>query len=250
VKRPQSTFVALVLACLAPAVTAQPAEAQPVETGWKTAVPPQAGGPGPASGRPAARALRERWRPLAEQGQLRPVRYGKDHIYGSSDAATSLITYMDFACPYCRRLLPVLLQAVNRSGGGINWVYRHFPLDSAIDAPLLEALASECVAGLAGEVAFWEYSRTLMTMPRRQHPEPAVLAERAAAKHGLEWRAIEACVESDRYRETILDERQAAVSLGVAATPTTLLLRGGQALLLEGNFTIDELDAALEGMGK
>ena len=188
-------------------------------------------------------------RTLPKHAEFRPVRLGQDHIYGSVDAATSLITYMDYRCPYCRRLQPVLLQAVNGSGGRINWVYRHFPLTSASDAPMIEAQASECVAELAGEMAFWEYSRTLMTTPRRPNPDPDVLAERAAVKQGLPWPAVKACVDSDRHRRAIVDARRAAVGLGVVATPTTLLLRNGQALLLEGYFTIDELSAALERLG-
>jgi protein-disulfide isomerase len=196
-----------------------------------------------------ADAPRERFRTLAGHSLPRPVSRERDHIYGRAAAATSLVTYMDFSCPWCRRQLPVLLQTVSDSAGDINWVYRHFPLNESSDAPLIEALASECAAEQAGPVAFWEFSRALLTMPRRLTPEPATMVQRAARKQGLDWNSLDACIQSDRHRQAVLEDRKEAVNLGVVATPTIVLLRGKSALLLEGLVTTDDIRAALERLG-
>jgi len=81
-----------------------------------------------------------------------------DHVYGNPDAEISLIEYSDFECPYCQRVHPTLKEIVDESDGEINWVYRHFPLSNAHPSAVGTAVASECVADLAGNEAFWTFA--------------------------------------------------------------------------------------------
>lgn len=191
---------------------------------------------------------RERIRSLPPASTIRPVRSGEDHVYANPDATISLVTYMDFNCGYCRQFLPVLQRAVNESRGDVNWVFRHFPLTDSVDAPLTQALAAECVAELRGETRFWQFTKTLLTQSRRMTNDPEILIERAALKQGLDWPRLQACIARGDHRKKILDDRAEALKVGVVATPSTLVVRGGSLLLLEGTVTTDELSAELQKM--
>lgn len=84
-----------------------------------------------------------------------------DHIYGNKDAKVTVIEYSDFECPFCRSFHPVVERAVNSFDGEVNWVYRHFPLEAIHPNARNMAHASECVAELGGNDAFWAFSDQL-----------------------------------------------------------------------------------------
>jgi protein-disulfide isomerase len=85
----------------------------------------------------------------------------KDHVRGDRDAQIVLIEYSDFQCPFCSRFHPTAQQVVEEFNGQVMWVYRHFPLDSIHPVARKAAEASECVAELGGNDAFWNFVDTI-----------------------------------------------------------------------------------------
>jgi protein-disulfide isomerase len=84
-----------------------------------------------------------------------------DHVRGNKDARFLLVEYSDYSCPFCARFHPTAQQLVEEFDGELAWVYRHFPLDQLHPTARSEAEASECVAKLAGEDAFWSFTDAL-----------------------------------------------------------------------------------------
>jgi|AntRauTorcE11897_2_1112592.scaffolds.fasta_scaffold08011_3 protein-disulfide isomerase len=84
-----------------------------------------------------------------------------DHIRGNIDAEVVLVEYSDFFCPFCSSFHDTMKQIVGTyEADQVAWVYRHFPipqLQGHEQAPLY-AQASECVADLGGNDAFWSFS--------------------------------------------------------------------------------------------
>jgi len=87
-----------------------------------------------------------------------------DHVAGNPDAPITIIEYSDFQCPFCSRAHPTVARVVEESDGEINWVYRHFPLTNIHPAAYPASVASECVAELAGNDAFWVFTDTLFAL--------------------------------------------------------------------------------------
>lgn len=79
----------------------------------------------------------------------------EDHVRGNPDAAITIVEYSDLECPFCARLHPTLERVVEEQDD-VKWVYRHFPLSSHRNA-IGAAVASECVARLGGNDAFWSF---------------------------------------------------------------------------------------------
>ena len=92
-------------------------------------------------------------------GEVPPVD-ATDHIYGSPSAAVTIIEYSDFECPYCAKFQPILKQIVTESNGGVNWVYRNWPIHNSIT----KLVAAECVATIKGNDAYWKYSDLLFNL--------------------------------------------------------------------------------------
>lgn len=81
-----------------------------------------------------------------------------DHIIGNPDAPILIIEYSDFQCPYCKIFHQTMKRIVGESDGNIAWVFRHWPIQNN---SFEKAVASECVASIKGNEAFWEYSDLL-----------------------------------------------------------------------------------------
>src|SRR6202158_3888643 len=85
------------------------------------------------------------------QRDVDPVR---DHVRGGGGAnAVTVVSYGDFLCPYCRRLMPVLARLREALGDRLVYVFRHFPNERAHPGAELAALAAEAAAK---QGQFWQ----------------------------------------------------------------------------------------------
>jgi protein-disulfide isomerase len=75
-----------------------------------------------------------------------------DHIRGAADALVTLVEYGDFECPHCGRAHVFVLDALERLGDDVRFVFRHFPLAQAHPHAPYAAEAAEA-AGEQGR--FW-----------------------------------------------------------------------------------------------
>jgi protein-disulfide isomerase len=127
---------------------------------------------------------------------VRPVS-DKDHIYGNPSAEITLIEYSDFECPFCKRFHPTAKQLVDKSSGGVNWVYRHFPLGFHNPGAQKQAEASECAAKLGGNDAFWLYTDHIYARTRSNgNGFPVENLVPLAKEIGLDGGQFRRCLES------------------------------------------------------
>ena len=87
------------------------------------------------------------------KGEIKGYEEG-DHIIGSPDAQILIIEYSDLECPYCKKFGETMKEIVSGSNGNVAWIYRHWVVHQTA---LPKASASECVAKLKGNDAFWKY---------------------------------------------------------------------------------------------
>lgn len=141
----------------------------------------------------------------------------KDHIRGDAKAMISLIEYSDFECPFCQRHHPTMQQALDEYGSKVNWVYRHYPLSFHPNAKPA-AHASECVAELKGNDAFWEFS----DMVFEKGPDQQMFASYAESI-GVDKASFETCMTSNRYSDAIDAQMNEGATSGVRGTPGTIV---------------------------
>lgn len=158
--------------------------------------------------------------PSSAQSNQIPAVTQSDHIYGNKNADIFLVKYSDFACPYCDTSVRLTKQAVQESDGQVALVYRHYPIlgQNSVNA----AEASECVAELGGNDAFWEYTQLLFAY------RPTSLQQSGLVQHASQAGAYEpdfvSCLSSNRYESVA----QPNISLFIPAVPTTFVMKNGE----------------------
>jgi protein-disulfide isomerase len=94
-----------------------------------------------------------------------------EHILGNLNAPIMVIEYSDLECPYCKKFGETMKEIVAESNGNVAWVYRHWVVHPNA---LPKAAASECIAKLKGNEAFWKYIDLVFGLMKTQEETTGV----------------------------------------------------------------------------
>ena len=181
--------------------------------------------------------------PTPEADDVVPVDEDIDHIRGDLNATISIIEYSDFECPFCSRHHPTVKQ-VMEDNDDVNWVYRHFPLSFHPAAqPLAEA--SECVADLGGNDAFWTFTDLVF----EEGASTAKIEEYANAA-GVDGAKVRNCVDNGTFAQDVKDEMASGSAAGVTGTPGNIIINNetGETRLVSGAQPAAALQAAIDAL--
>lgn len=161
--------------------------------------------------------------------EVEPIK-ATDHIRGDKDADIVFIEYSDIECPFCQIFQKTMsdLYSQYSKDNKIAWVYRHFPLAYGAN-PLHEnadkaAEATECVAELAGEDAFWTYlDKVYASIDHNKGPMPLSLLTDVAVQQGIDQAKFKTCLDSGKYEKKIKESYDAGIKAGAEGTPYTVL---------------------------
>ncbi len=137
-----------------------------------------------------------------------------DHVTGAAHAPVTIVEYGDFECPNCKQAAPAVKLLLDRFGGRVRAVFRHFPLEEVHPHALNAALAAECAAG---QGRFWEMHDLLFAnQDHLKIPQLHSYAERL----GLDMARYTAEMDDQVYLQRIREHMAGARRSGVRATPT------------------------------
>lgn len=164
----------------------------------------------------------------------------EDHVRGNPDAEITIFEYSDYECPFCSRHHPTLQAVLDKYGDDVNWVYRHFPLSFHPNA-MPAARASECIAELGGNDAFWEFTDLVFSSGSfdfKAHAESL----------GVDAAAFDDCFASGKYDQKIQDQMAKGSASGVSGTPGNIVYNNvtKEAKLVSGAQPQSAFDAAVE----
>lgn len=180
-------------------------------------------------------------------GQVKPVSKA-DHIKGDfAKADVFLIEYSDMECPFCKRFHPTMEQVVQAYGTKVAWVYRHFPLSFHANAQK-EAEASECVAELGGNTAFWKFTDLIYERTTSGGTGFALADLPALAREsGVNEAKFKSCLDSGKYAQKVQQDMTEGQQAGVTGTPGTVLLtRSGETRIISGAQPFEQVKATLD----
>jgi protein-disulfide isomerase len=143
-----------------------------------------------------------------------------DHIKGDLNAPIKIVEFSDFECPFCGKLHPILSNVVDKYDGQVAWVYRHFPLSQIHVNAQSIAEATECVAELGGNDAFWEVTGDIF----KQNLKTTAQVGSSAAKVGVDQVEFQSCVDSGRHRTAVLEDVSDATGTGGRGTPWAIVV--------------------------
>jgi protein-disulfide isomerase len=154
-------------------------------------------------------------------GNLADVLPSETPTLGDDSAPVLIVEFSDFTCGYCgkfyRETLPQIREEYLNTGK-VRFAYRDFPRDER-GVGLMAAHAARC-AGEQGK--FWE-------MHDRLFDETSRLGQNVIVKIARDLRLnadlFASCMDSQKYVQRIIADRNAGATLGFRGTPGFLLLR-------------------------
>lgn len=155
-----------------------------------------------------------------------------DHVLGNPNAEIVVIEYSDIDCPFCKDFHATMHRIIDEYGkdGKVAWVYRHFPLDQLHPEARTKAEATECVASLAGNEAYWKFLDALFARTETAADLPAI-----AVEMGVNQAAFNTCMSEKRFAEKVERDTQGAFAAGGNGTPYSVILtRDGETFPVNG----------------
>jgi protein-disulfide isomerase len=170
----------------------------------------------------------------------------KDHIRGNPNAPIMIVEYSDYDCPFCRAFHDTMTKIMNEYGadGKVAWVFRQLPLEQLHpNAPKI-AEASECVASIGGNEAFWKFSDALNnsrkivygTAGNITSVEPTNMnrMNEFVAAAGVDQAKFTQCLESGKFTAKVEEDVKAGFAAGAKGTPYSILIVGDQQGIING----------------
>ena len=183
-----------------------------------------------------------------------PTVSDSDHVRGAKNADVTIISYSDFACPYCQKWHPTFNSLVEKYGDQITFVYRHFSLGFTYSDKL--AQTSECVAEYANEEAFWTFTDTIYekladrSIYTKENDSEIITDESIltiAANSGAPLAKVQACLESQEKAEVVQNMMMGASAAGIGGTPSTIIIsKNADREFIPGALTLEEVESTLE----
>lgn len=178
----------------------------------------------------------------AEQAANLPEVTSADHIRGTSDPKAYMIEYSDFECPFCARFHPTTQQVLDEYGDEVALVYRHFPLDAIHPKARPAAVASECIAELGGNDAFWSFVDLVFA-------DQTTLSdlEALAVDSGVSAGAFNTCVDSGKYDDLVEEQLTTGQAAGVRGTPGSFIVnQKGEVWFVPGAYPYESVKTSIE----
>ncbi len=135
---------------------------------------------------------------------------------GDENAEIVIVDFSSYSCPYCRKFtintLPKILENFN-----VRYVFKDFPIHGEI------AIKAHEAANCAYEQGkYWEYHDILFERQSEWMRNESKFVEYAKIL-GLNVEEFKACLDSGKYRDEILKDKEEGMDLGVRGTPTLFI---------------------------
>jgi protein-disulfide isomerase len=159
-----------------------------------------------------------------------------DHVRGNPNAPIVFVEYSDYDCPFCKQFHETMKQIMEEYGasGKVAWVYRQFPLQQLHPSAPRLAEASECVAKLGGNTAFWNFSDLVFESRGVNEQTDMSRLSEFATTAGVDADAFNTCLESGEVRAQVEEDFNNAIAIGGQGTPHTIVLVGDQQGVING----------------
>ena len=149
---------------------------------------------------------------------------------GRPDAPVTMVAYMDYECPFCKRFETQSFPEIKKQyihTGKVRYLVRDLPLDFHKNA--LKAAESTHCAGEQGKI--WEMRAKLIEAFPRIESEHLVTY---AGQLGLDVEKLRRCLDSNKYAEPLKRDLAAIQQMGISGTPTFVIGRTGKDDSVEG----------------
>lgn len=137
-------------------------------------------------------------------------------VKGNPNAPVTLVEFVDYECPHCKRVQPVLRQVMEEFSNQVKVVFKHYPLGQHTNA----RLAAEAAVAAQRQGKFWAYNDKIWENSESLTP---ALLEQLAKDAGLDVAKWRKDLESAEVKEQVMKDREDGTKLGIQSTPSIFI---------------------------
>ncbi len=130
---------------------------------------------------------------------------------GDQNAKITIVEFSGYDCPFCAKFAKETLNKI-LNNFSVRFVFKDFPVHGEVKAHEAANCAME-------QGKYWEYHDMLFDRQGEWRKNESKFIE-YAKELGLDVNKFKDCLESDKYREEVLEDRKEGIDLGVSGTPT------------------------------
>lgn len=135
---------------------------------------------------------------------------------GNAGGRITLVEFVDYECPHCKRVQPVIRQVLEEFRNDARLYFKHYPLGTHTNA----RLAAEATMAAHKQGKFWPYNDKVWQNAESLTP---ALLEQIAKDVGLDVARWRKDLESSEVKMRVQKDRQDGDALGITSTPTIYL---------------------------
>ena len=137
-----------------------------------------------------------------------------DHSIGAEHSPITVVEYGDFECPTCKQAAPAVKLVLERFGGRVRFVFRHFPVESAHPHAMHAAQAAEAAGG---QSKFWQMHDLLF---ENQRHLKMIHLRGYAERLELDMPRFIAEMDDEIYLQRVREHIRSGAESHVRGTPT------------------------------
>ena len=171
-------------------------------------------------------------------------------MLGSKTAPLTIVEYTDYQCPFCQRFHVTAFSELKKQyidTGKVRFFSKDMPLDFHPNA-MRAAQAARCAAE---QKKFWELRDVMGANPDKLDIEHIM---NFAADLKMDTAALRACVDSEKYKESVQRDVLEGMRVGANGTPTFVVGKsvgeGVDGELVVGAMPFEMFDAKLKTLEK
>ena len=171
------------------------------------------------------------------------------HLYGNVNARFIIKEFSDLECPYCKRFFETPKAVADRSNGQVAVEWFHTPLSFHDPVATNEAVATECVAKLGGNRAFWTSLQHIFDTTYGNGQGTPILGNISKAFE-LNDDAYLTCINDKSIISKIEKSKQLAASYGISGTLASVIVdtKTGHSVTVSGAQDASALMNAIENL--
>lgn len=132
---------------------------------------------------------------------------------GNANAPVTIVEFVDYECPHCKRVQPVLHQIADEYKDEVKIYFKNYPLGGHTNA----RAAAEAAVAAQAQGKFWVYSDKLWGIAESLSP---AAMEQIAKESGLDVGKWHADFESEPVKAKVEKDHAEGTALGIMSTPT------------------------------
>ncbi|PIR79866.1 MAG: hypothetical protein COU25_02975 [Candidatus Levybacteria bacterium CG10_big_fil_rev_8_21_14_0_10_35_13] len=179
-----------------------------------------------------------------------------DPVLGKDNAPVTMIEFVDYECPFCKRFFDETLSQIKSKyidTGKVKLVMRDLPLDFHQNAHK-ESQAAECAREQGGDSAYFKYHDEIFKRTTSNGTGLA-LEDLSVIANDLELNssALQQCLDSEKYKAEVDKDLADAAQYGANGTPSFFIGKSDsqgkfQGTILVGAQPFESFKAAIESV--